>query len=115
MFVTLVLVGCNDATAPMLPPGGALAPGSAASYEIYAHCGVEVLGNINSTWWIADAADGRANWIPKGWEADPDSPYGSLVAEVTLAADEHAITADYRGHSVTYLRAPAGFEPPFCD
>jgi len=106
LFCT-IFTGCGDEAR--------LEQGDTVSYEIYAHCGVEVLGNLDGAWWTTDEAAGRYGWIPSGWEADSDAPFGSLVAKNTMAADGGTISAEYRGRTVIYERAPSGFEPPLCD
>ena len=83
--------------------GGTIVPGEAVQFGLNTHCGVKVLGKLNGTSWIADEPGSDAyDWMPEGWEIDPNRPDGPLTATLILSPDEAMITATHRGRSVVY-------------
>ena len=81
-----------------------LEPGTQATYEIWAHCGVKLLGQINGRWWVSPEPGDRSNtvagWIPDEWQSQPRPQ--SIPAVIALSADGSTITATYEDRSVIY-------------
>ena len=86
-----------------VPPGGTVSPGVSGQFDIYAHCGVKVLGNLNDTWWVTDEQRSDTyDWLPAEWIAEPGQGYGSVAATLMMSPDEATITATFRDRSVDY-------------
>ena len=84
-------------------PGGTVSPGVRVQFDIYAHCGVKVLGKLNGTWWItAESGSDAYEWLPAEWAVEPGQVYGSLTAVLLMSPDEGTITATFRDRSVVY-------------
>lgn len=81
-----------------------LEPGTQATYEIYAHCGVKLFGKINGRYWVSpepgDGGNVGSDWFPEEWRSQPNPQ--SIPAVIALSDDGSTITATYRNRSVIY-------------
>ncbi len=104
--VTTTLGSSTSPSTPSIlavPPGGTVSPGVSVQFDIYAHCGVKVLGKLNGAWWVTDEPRSDAyDWLPAEWIAEPGQVYGSLAATLMMSPDEATITATFRDRSVVY-------------
>jgi hypothetical protein len=98
---------------PSVEYGGTIEPGFPWAYEIYTHCGVEWLGEINGVQWRAETVDGSVDYLPEPWrKAVGDDQF--LTAEIVLyEGDPPVLEATAAGHTVRYL--PVDVDPPGCD
>ena len=103
----------TDPGPPAVRDGGVIEPGFPWSYQLYTHCGVEWLGEINGVQWRAESADGSFDFLPSQWRgAVGDDQY--LTVEIVLVeGDPPVLDATAAGHTVRYL--PASADPPGCD
>lgn len=81
-----------------------LKPGTQATYEIYAHCGVKLLGQINGSYWVSpepgDGGNVGRDWFPEEWRSQPNLQ--SIPVVISLSDDGSTITATYRDRAVIY-------------
>ena len=103
----------EDPGLPTVEYGGVIEPGHPWAYEIYTHCGVEWLGEINGVQWRAESVDGSIDYMPEPWQkALYEDDY--LTVEIVLyEGDPPVLEATAAGHTVRYL--PADIDPPGCD
>ncbi|HVR33633.1 MAG TPA: hypothetical protein VMS74_13125 [Acidimicrobiia bacterium] len=57
----------TDPSPPAVKDGGVIEPGFAWSYQLYTHCGVEWLGEVNGVQWRAESTDGSFEFLPGEW------------------------------------------------
>jgi hypothetical protein len=98
---------------PSVKYGGVIEPGYPWIYELYTHCGVEWLGEINGVQWRAESVDGSLDYLPEEWRDEVgDDQY--LTVEIVLhEGDPPVLEAAAAGHVLRYL--PAAEDPPGCD
>jgi hypothetical protein len=103
----------SDPGLPSVKYGGVIEPGYPWSYELYTHCGVEWLGEINGVQWRAESVDGSLDHLPEEWRDEVgDDQY--LTVEIVLhEGDPPVLEAAAAGHVLRYL--PAAEDPPGCD
>jgi hypothetical protein len=100
----------SESSAPSLPGivrvdgVPVLEPGTQATFEIYAHCGVKLLGQINGRYWVSpepgDGGNVGSDWFPEEWRSQPNLQ--SIPAVIALSDDGSTITATYRDRAVIY-------------
>lgn len=87
---------------PLLKRGAIIEPGVPQRYELYVHCGIDVLGRVNDTWWQTDEGKGQVGYIPAAWRRLV-AVGETIEVEIVLSdGDSPEITATANGHSVRY-------------
>lgn len=97
---------------PHVEYGGVIEPGYPWSYNLYVHCGIEWLGEINGIQWRAESVpDG--DYLPDEWQQVVDENEYVTVELLLTPGDPPVLEATALGHTVRYL--PAAEDPPGCD
>ncbi|MEX1005017.1 MAG: hypothetical protein WD156_06595 [Acidimicrobiia bacterium] len=103
----------TDPGLPSVEDGGVIEPGYPWMYQLYAHCGVEWLGEVNGVQWRAERVDGSIDFVPEEWRAEIDGEQYLTVEILLTEGDPPVLEATAAGHTVRYL--PATEDPPGCD
>ncbi|MEX2279829.1 MAG: hypothetical protein WEA76_07040 [Acidimicrobiia bacterium] len=98
---------------PHVEYGGVIEPGYPWAYNLYVHCGIEWLGEINSIQWRAESVPGQLGYIPDEWREAVDEKQYVTVELLLTPGDPPVLEATALGHTVRYL--PASADPPGCD
>jgi hypothetical protein len=95
-----------------LQSGDYVEPGFPSPYRIWAHCGVEWLGDLNGVAWRTDVPPGAGQW-PAEWTREPGTDW--IHVSILLNMDpegEHTIEATANGRTVVYRATTE--RPPGC-
>jgi hypothetical protein len=103
----------TDPGPPSVKDGGVIEPGYPWMYQLYTHCGVEWLGEINGVQWRAESVDGSIDFVPDDWRSEVDDSQYLTVEILLTEGDPPVLDATAAGHTVRYL--PATEDPPGCD
>ena len=103
----------TDPGLPGVKDGGVLEPGYPGTYQLYTHCGVEWLGEVNGVQWRAEQVDAPFDFVPDEWRGEVDGDQYLTVEILLTEGDPPVLEATVAGHTVRYL--PATEDPPGCD
>ncbi|MFP5331431.1 MAG: hypothetical protein ACLGHX_03575 [Acidimicrobiia bacterium] len=98
---------------PHVEYGGVIEPGHPWSYNLYTHCGVEWLGELNGIQWRMENPPAGIDFVPEEWRKAVDETQYVTVEVMLTPGDPPVLEATALGHTVRYV--PAGEEPPGCD
>lgn len=91
--------------------GGFIEPGYPWRFRLQIRCGIEWLGEINSTWWRTEVPAGSIAWIPEAWRAEIDNN-GSVDLTITLETEPFPVIAASAGSTDVAYRASPDDGPP---
>ncbi|MDQ3468607.1 MAG: hypothetical protein M3487_02355 [Actinomycetota bacterium] len=100
---------------PPTVSGDVIEPGYPWRFELYVHCGIGVLGQLNGVWWMTDEGGGRLDDVPDRWAPLVADGEQTIVVEVLMTeGPAPTLTATAAGYSVTYHPVPPDAVPG-CD
>lgn len=91
----------------LVESGDIIEPGYPASFRLYAHCGIEWLGELNGVVWRTEDP------FPGAWQALMDDGQSIAVEVLLLEGDPPTVEATAGGRTLTYL--PSSEPIPGCD